>query len=306
MEKDKDILITASWVSTIGNSVLSAAKIIVGIMSGSLAVLGDGIDSATDVVISVVMIVTAKIMNRPPDKKFVFGYDKIEFIATKLLSFIIFYAGIQVLIITIQRIFSNQPQEIPSVLAIYVTLFSILGKLALSIYQYRQGKKINSQLLIANAVNMRNDIIISLGVMAGLIFTFVLKIPILDSVAGLVVSLFIIRSAINIFIDSSIELMDGVKDLNIYNNIFEAVELVEGASNPHRVRSRKIGNMYIIALDIEVDGDIPLYKAHEIADCVENSIKASIDNVYDIVVHIEPKGFRHCAEKFGIDKDIRI
>ena len=91
MSREK-ILIRTSWVSTIGNAILSASKIIIGLFVGSLAVLGDGIDSATDVIISIVMIFTARIMNRPPSKKYVFGYEKAEGIATKILSLVIFYA----------------------------------------------------------------------------------------------------------------------------------------------------------------------------------------------------------------------
>ncbi|WP_295936128.1 cation diffusion facilitator family transporter [uncultured Alistipes sp.] len=304
MESRDKILIRASWVSTIGNTVLSAAKIIIGFTAGSLAVLGDGIDSATDVVISIVMICTAQIMKRPPSKKFVYGFDKAEGIATKVLSLVIFYAGIQMLISSVQSIFSSEPKEIPAAIAIYVTLFSIAGKLLLSMYQYRQGRKINSSLLMANAANMRNDVIISVGVLAGLAFTFVLKLPVLDSITGLVVSIFILRSAISIFLDSYVGLMDGVKDTKIYDMIFEAVEKVPGAGHPHRVRSRMIGNLYMIALDIEVDPDITVSQGHEIAEAVEKSIKDAIKEVYDIVVHIEPAGKPHSGEKYGVEETL--
>lgn len=298
------ILIRTSWISTIGNAILSAAKIIIGLWAGSLAVLGDGIDSATDVVISIVMIFTARIINQPPSKKYVFGYEKAEGIATKILSLVIFYAGVQMLFSSIGTIFSDETKEIPSSIAIYVTVFSIIGKLLLASYQYKQGKKINSSLLTANAVNMRNDVIISSGVLLGLLFTFIFKLPILDSITGLIISLFIIKSSISIFIDSNVELMDGVKDINVYNKIFEAVEQVPGAGNPHRVRSRMIGNLYMITLDIEVDPEMTITQAHEIADAVEKSIKCTIDNVYDILVHVEPAGKCQTDEKFGIDKEM--
>lgn len=301
MSREK-ILIRTSWISTIGNAVLSVSKIIVGLLAGSLAVLGDGIDSATDVIISVVMIFTARIMSRPPSKKYVFGYEKAESIATKILSLVIFYAGVQMLLSSVESIFSDEVKEIPSAIAIYVTVFSIGGKLLLALYQYKQGKKINSSMLTANAINMRNDVIISSGVLLGLIFTFIFKLPILDSITGLIISLFIIKSSISIFMDSNVELMDGVKDVNIYNKIFEAVEKVPGAGNPHRVRSRMIGNLYNITLDIEVDPQMTLMQAHEIADAVEKSIENSIDNVYDILVHVEPAGKCQTDEKFGIDK----
>lgn len=168
MSREK-ILIRTSWISTIGNAVLSVSKIIVGLLAGSLAVLGDGIDSATDVIISVVMIFTARIMSRPPSKKYVFGYEKAESIATKILSLVIFYAGVQMLLSSVESIFSDEAKEIPSAIAIYVTVFSIAGKLLLALYQYKQGKKINSSMLTANAVNMRNDVVISSGVLLGLI-----------------------------------------------------------------------------------------------------------------------------------------
>ena len=300
--KREQILIRTSWISTIGNAILSTSKIIVGLWAGSLAVLGDGIDSATDVIISIVMIFTARIISQPPSKKYVFGYEKAEGIATKILSLVIIYAGVQMLISSIGSIFSEEAKEIPSAIAIYVTIFSIIGKLLLALYQYKQGKKIDSSMLTANAINMRNDVIISSGVLLGLIFTFIFKLPILDSITGLIISLFIIKSSIGIFIDSNVELMDGVKDVNVYNKIFEAVETVPGASNPHRVRSRMIGNLYMITLDIEVNPQITITQAHQIADAVEKSIKSSIDNVYDILVHVEPAGECQTDEKFGIDK----
>ncbi|MDR1556334.1 MAG: cation diffusion facilitator family transporter [Tannerellaceae bacterium] len=298
------ILIKTSWVSTIGNAILSVSKIVIGLLSGSLAVLSDGIDSATDVLISVVMIFTARIMSRPPSQKYVYGYEKAESIATKILSLLIFYAGVQMLLSSVQKTFSSAPRELPAALAIYVTVFSILGKLSLAFYQYRQGRRINSSMLIANAKNMRNDVIISLSVLVGLVFTFIFRLPVLDSITGLIVSLFIIRSSVGIFMDSNVELMDGVKDISVYNKIFEAVEKVPGATNPHRVRSRLIGNLYMIDLDVEAEGSLSLNEAHSIADAVEQSIKDSIENVYDIVVHIEPFGKHHPAEKFGINKNM--
>lgn len=295
-------LIRASWVSTIGNALLSAAKIAVGLMAGSLAVLSDGIDSATDVLISIVMVFTARIINRPPDRKYAYGYEKAEAIATKVLSLVIFYAGVQMLISSCISLFSEQQREIPSMLAIYVTLFSIVGKLALALYQYRKGRKINSPMLTANAANMRNDVLISVGVLVGLGFTFILKLPILDAVTSLIISLFIIRTSITIFLDSNVGLMDGVQDVTVYDKIFEAVERVPGAENPHRVRTRLIGNLYMIELDIEADGYLSLNEAHRISDLVESSIRELLENVYDIVVHIEPIGKEHPKEQWGVKR----
>jgi cation diffusion facilitator family transporter len=303
MQSKNQILLRTSWISTVGNAVLSLAKLVVGFVSGSLAVIGDGIDSATDVITSIVMVFTSRIVSRPPDREHVYGHEKAESIATKILSLVIFYAGIQMLIASVQQTFSAETKTIPSLIAIYVTIFSIFGKLLLAYYQFYQAKKIDSIMLKANAKNMRNDVIISIGVLVGLFFTFILKMPVLDAITGILVSLFILKTAFGIFMDSNVELMDSVKDVSIYDDIFEAVDETEGAFRPHRVRIRLIGGMYIVSLDIEVDGTISITEAHQIANSVEGSIRKKIDNVYDIRIHVEPKGTVHCDEKFGMERE---
>jgi len=302
MDAKEKILVRTSWISVIGNAILSSSKIAVGILSGSMAVLGDGIDSASDVVTSLIILYTSKIVRRPPNLKYVYGYEKADSIAAKVLSLVIFFAGVQMLISTGEGIIFSKERELPTIWAIYITVFSIVGKLALAAYQFRQGKKTGSKMLIANAKNMRNDIFISCSVLLGLLFTYILKTPLLDSITGLFISIYIIKSSIDIFLDSNVELMDGIKDTSIYSQIITAVEQVSKASNPHRIRSRQLGNLYMISLDIEVDANMPLYEAHEVAHAVEDSIKESIENVYDIVVHVEPAGFTQCQEKFGVDK----
>lgn len=294
----KQILI-ASYVSVIGNGVLSAAKIIAGALSGSFAVISDGIDSASDVAMSVVMIVTAKIMGRKPNRKYVYGYAKAELIATKILSMLIFFAGAEMFVSAIRNLFSEQERILPGRLAIYVTVASILCKLLLSLYQTATGRKTGSSMLIANGINMRNDVVISLSVLVGLFFSFVLELPVLDSVTALLVSCFIVWSAVRIFMDSNTELMDGVKDVTVYQKIFDAIEKVDGIKNTHRVRSRSIGNKYMITLDVEADGNMTLNQAHALTIEVEQRIRESIPEVYDIVVHIEPFG-THPEEVFGV------
>lgn len=298
-KSDGGLIVRASYVSVIGNGLLSAAKIVAGIISGSFAVVSDGIDSASDVAMSVVMIVTAKIMGRKPNRKYVYGYAKAELIATKILSMLIFFAGAEMFVSAIRNLFSEQERIMPGKIAIYVTVASILCKLLLSLYQTATGRKTGSSMLIANGINMRNDVVISLSVLVGLFFSFVLELPILDSVTALLVSCFIVWSAVRIFMDSNTELMDGVKDVTVYQKIFDAIEKVEGIKNTHRVRSRSIGNKYMITLDVEADGNMTLNQAHALTIEVEQRIRESIPEVYDIVVHIEPFG-THPEEVFGV------
>lgn len=304
MQPRDKVVVRASVVSLVGNGILALSKLSVGLLAGSLAVLSDGIDSATDVLISMITLVTAHIASRPPDKRFAYGYQKADTIAAKIVSLVIFLAGCQLLISAIHSIVHPEVRELPGKAALYVTAFSIVGKLLLSWHQHRAGKRSGSSMLIANARNMRNDVIISFGVLLGLFFTFVLNMPIIDSIAALMIGLFVIKSAVSIFLETNIILMDGVSDPTLYAKIFEAVEMVPGANNPHRVRSHQMGTRYMIVLDIEVDGDISLRRAHDIAQAVENSIKQNVEKVYDIVVHIEPTGLIHTKESFGLDRNM--
>jgi len=292
----------ASWVGIFGNAFLSIAKIAAGFISGSLAVVADGVDSSTDIFTSVITLITARILAKPPDKRYPYGYDKADTIATKLLSFIIFFAGAQLLITTIRKLIAGGSTEIPGKLAIYITVLSIAGKLFLSLHQYRAGKKTQSAMLIANSKNMQNDVLISGSVLLGLIFIYVLKMPILDTIAALLVSLWVLRVAYKIFKETSLELMDGTKDCAIYDKIFSAIDSVKGAYHPHRVRARNIGHKVMIAIDLEVEGDLTLREAHEIAHRVEDSIKSKIDNVFDVAIHIEPLGDKKEEKAFGVNK----
>ncbi|MDR0744299.1 MAG: cation diffusion facilitator family transporter [Tannerella sp.] len=298
----KKILLRTSWVSIVGNVMLSLLKVVTGIISGSMAVLSDGLDSASDVVTSIVILFTSSVVSRPPDSKYVYGREKAENIASTGLSFVIFFMGCQIVISSVEQIISRQTRELPFVLAIWVTVASIAGKLLLAWYQFHQGKRIDSSMLKANAINMRNDVIISGGVLVGLVCTFLLNIPVLDPLIAGLIGFYIIWSAIGIFRDANVALLDGVSDISVYNKIIEAAERVPGAYNPHRIRSRQVGNMYSIVLDIEVDGGLSLTEAHHIAQEVEDSIRRDIENIYDIIVHVEPKDSNHCAEKYGISK----
>jgi len=300
MDDRQKTLIRASWISILGNAFLAIMKISLGIVAGSLAVVADGIDSSSDIATSIITLFTARLLTKSPNIRYPYGYEKADTIATKALSFIIFFAGAQLAISTIGRLFNSQIADPPSMLAIYVTLISILGKLGLSFYLHRTGKLVSSSMLLANARNMQNDVLISLAVLVGLAFTFVLKMPILDTITALAVSFWIMKVGLQIFFQSNTELMDGMKDPILYCELFHAVKQVEGARNPHRVRVRKIGSLNMISMDVEVDPYITVTDAHEIARKVEKIIKESLPNVYDIVVHIEPFGNNEENEKFGL------
>jgi cation diffusion facilitator family transporter len=183
-----------------------------------------------------------------------------------------------------------------------VTLASIIGKLFLAWTQASAGKKTGSSLLLANAKNMRNDVVISASVLVGLALSALLKKPIVDAIVALFVGVWVMKSALGIFSEANDEIMDGKADPALYRSIFDAVKAVPGAGNPHRARVRKLASLYDIDLDIEIDGRMMVREAHEIAQAVEREIKSRIEGVYDIVVHVEPSGQGEHEEQFGLNE----
>ncbi|MGB9789712.1 cation diffusion facilitator family transporter [Thermotoga caldifontis] len=291
----------AAWIGVWANGILSAAKVMAGLLFNSSAVLADGIDTGTDVFTSLVTLVSAKISSKPPDKTHPYGHERAEAIAAKVVSFVVFYAGVSLLINSIRRIVLLEHAEIQGVIPLFVTVVSMGVKTWLFLYKYSVGKKLNSSALIADALNMRNDILISSTVLFGVILN---KFGIwwMDSVAALVVSIMIVRTAFSIFRETSYELMDGMQDLEIYEQIFEAVRSVENVKNPHKVRVRQVGYKYFVDIDIEVDPNLTVQRGHELATRVKEAIIAKNDRIADVLVHVEPAGNIE-QEPFGLDQE---
>jgi len=293
-----------SWVGIGGNAFLAIFKIYAGYTSGSLSVVADGIDSSGDVFISIMTLYIAYLLSKPPNLRFPYGYGKAEPNATKALSFIIFFAGAQLAISSIRKLSSGHISQIPGKLAIIAIVISIIGKLILAWYQLYIAKKTKSSMLYANAKNMQGDVIISSSVLLGLVFTYVFKLPILDTITALLVSGWIIWVAIRIFIETNLELMDGNVEKNVYKKVFEIVESVKGVKNPHRMRIRHVGHKLMVNVDIELDGDMTLHDAHEISHVVEKDIKTGLDEeVLDVIIHVEPYGDETEEQRLGISKE---
>ena len=297
------ILKKASWAGIIGNTLLALLKIISGLVSGSIAVTGDGIDSLSDVATSTVTLYAAKAAAEPPDPEHPWGHGRIETIATKTLSLIIIMAGLQLLSMTVKKIMGVMPVEIPGKIAITASIISIIGKTALAFYKHHAGKVTESSMMKADALNMRNDILLSVTVLSSVLFTRILNLPVIDVITGLAISIWIIISGIKIFLTTNSELMDSVEDKKVYRDVFEAVDAVEGLSNPHRVRIRGLNAYYAIDLDVEVDGNMKVCDAHNLACILEEEIKKRVKKVYDIMVHIEPAGKGNHPEGYGLVRE---
>jgi cation diffusion facilitator family transporter len=271
-------------------------------MSNSVAVISDGVDSALDVLTSGITLIAATITGKPPDIDHPYGHSRAETIATKSLSFVIFFAGAQLAISTVGALIRGDARVIPAPIALYATGISVIGKALLAIYKYRIGKQTGSAMLVADAQNMRADIVISLSVLIGLGFTFLLELPILDRITALCVSIWIMYLAFKIFLQTNEELMEGFGDSQIYQSIFDAIERVPGAEHPHRARIRTVGIYRVVDLDIEVDGSLSVADAHEIARRAERAVCEAVDNVYDVIVHVEPIGNVERYERYGLSQ----
>lgn len=290
----------AAGIALGGNFLLAAAKLATGLYTGSLAVLGDGIDSATDVAIALMALGVSFVIDRPSDKKHPWGHGRAETIATVFLSFIVMIAGFQLLLSAYRTLAAGEATAIPPKITLMVTGISIIGKLLLALNQWHIGKKAGSAMILANAKNMTTDIAISASVLAGLGASIIFHLPVLDPVIALLVGVWVMKTALGMFMELNLELMDGNADDHLYRELFEAVQSVQGAGNPHRARIRKMAAAWDIDLDIEVDGSKTVREAHAIACQVEKAIRCRIADIYDIVVHVEPEGHGEHSEQYGL------
>jgi cation diffusion facilitator family transporter len=293
------IIKSASITALLGNTLLAALKIVTGLRAGSMAVLGDGIDSAVDVLICLMTLAVSGIISRPADREHPWGHGRAETVATALLSCTLFFAGAQLILNSGADLVFGKAREVPSALALVITAVSIAGKLALAWSQYLFGKKAGSPMLRANAKNMSADVILSGGVLIGVGLSRIFNIGAIDSAFAVLVGLWVIKSAVGIFIEVNMELMDGSSGSEPYRLVFEAVHAVAGAGNPHRTRMRRIAGLWDIDIDIEVAPELTISEAHAIATRVEGAIKERVEGVYDIMVHVEPAAPDQGHEKEG-------
>ncbi|POZ88855.1 MULTISPECIES: cation diffusion facilitator family transporter [Petrotoga] len=301
--KREKLAANVSWMGIIINTALAFLKLVISFITGSMAILADGIDSTTDIITSILTLIASKISSKPADESHPFGHERAETIVTKVLSLVIIYAGFQVLTGSIQSIINHNFLIHRPYLVLWISLISIVTKYFLYKYKFSVGNKIRNSSLVADALNMKNDILTSLSVFIGIIFYLTLNIMWVDSLVAIIVSVFIFRVGIKMFLETSDEFMGSSKELGeIYYNTLEAVEKIGKAYNPHKIRVRKAGYVYFVELHIEVDEDMTIKEANEIASQVERELKKINPYIKDVIIHVEPLGNIE-EEEFGFDKN---
>lgn len=265
---------------------LSIIKGAAGMLSGSIALTADAVHSLTDVVSSLAVWLGLKISDKKPDEKFSYGYYKAENFASLVVSAIILLTGVGILRESVFGLLDPNPIRNVGVAA-GASLVSAFTSFLLLRYKMRVGERINSLSLIADAKNSGSDIWSSLVVFAGVAATG-LGIPRLEPLAGIIVSLFIFRTVLELARESMMVLLDACVNPGLRERAINIAYGVPGVKNVHNVRLRRAGMFVFGEAHIEVEEDETVEKAHERTTIIEQRIKNEAPDVERFTIHVEP------------------
>lgn len=282
-----------TFIGSIVNATLVALKLIAGIWGRSSALVADGIHSLTDFITDVIVLVFVKLSGKPRDKVHSYGHGKFETLATLIIGVFLTVAGIGLMVSGVRKIISSLNGEMlpePTWLAFAVATASIVVKEILYRYTVKVGRKVESDATIANAWHHRSDAISSLGTMAGIGGAILLGDDwrILDPLAAVLVSIFIIKSGYDIIRPAINELLEGALPEKQSAEISELIGSVNGVRGFHNLRTRKIGNAIAVDVHVKMDGKLLLEEAHDIATLVEEKIRDRFGKESIVNIHMEP------------------
>lgn len=278
-----------SFVTIIGNILLSVMKLIAGFIGHSNAMISDAIHSASDVFSTFVVIIGIKLASKKADKEHPYGHERLECVAAIVLSMVLFITGFGIGAAALKNITSGDYNNIvvPGVLALVAAIVSIVSKEAMYWYTRYNAKKIDSSALMADAWHHRSDAFSSIGALIGIAGAR-LGFPIMDSIASLIIFVFIIKAAYDIFKDAIDKMVDHACDDATVNKIRECVMKHDDVLGIDMLQTRIFGNKIYVDLEIETDGSYTLSKAHTIAETVHDDIEKSFPKVKHIMVHVNP------------------
>ncbi len=278
-----------SFVTIIGNILLSVMKLIVGFVAHSNAMISDAIHSASDVFSTFVVIIGIKLASKKADKEHPYGHERLECVAAIVLSMVLFITGLGIGATALKNITSGDYNNIavPGILALIAAIISIISKEAMYWYTRYNAKKIDSSALMADAWHHRSDAFSSIGALIGIAGAR-LGFPIMDSIASLIIFVFIIKAAYDIFKDAIDKMVDHACDDDTVNQIRECVMKHEDVLGIDMLQTRIFGNKIYVDLEIATDGSYTLSKAHTIAESVHDDIEKSFPKVKHIMVHVNP------------------
>ncbi|MCM1076487.1 MAG: cation diffusion facilitator family transporter [Bacteroides sp.] len=290
--REKEIY-KVTLVGSAVNAILIVLKFLAGFVGRSSALIADAVHSLSDFVTDIIVLVFVRIAGRPKDKSHDYGHGKFETFATMVIGFILILAGIGLMVNGIELIIKSlRGHELPkpTYLALSIALVSIISKELLYHYTMRVGVALNSQAVRANAWHHRSDAISSLGTLIGVAGAMFLgsRWRILDPVAAVVVSLFIIKSGYDIMKPAVEDLLECSLPDPVENKIRESVRSVDGISHVINLRTRRVGNTIAIDLTAKMDGKMTLCEAHEKASEAERRLRHLYGKDTIISIHMEP------------------
>lgn len=282
-----------TWIGSIVNFLLLVLKFIFGIVGHSSAMVADAVHSLSDFITDIIVIVFVKISGKPEDEDHKYGHGKYETLATALIGIALFAVGIGLLVngaTKVSEVINGAVLPAPSMIVLVVAAVSIIAKEILYRYTVHVGQNLNSQAVIANAWHHRSDAFSSIGTLVGIGGAIFLgeRWRILDPIAAIVVSAFIIKVAIDLIKPCVDELLERSLPTETEKQILGIIASFPEVSSPHHLRTRRIGNHIAIEVHLRMDGQTTLENAHAIATAVEKRLKEEFGADTHIGIHMEP------------------
>ncbi|MGN0328806.1 MAG: cation diffusion facilitator family transporter [Lachnospira sp.] len=278
-----------SLITIIGNVLLSLIKLFAGIIAHSSAMISDAVHSASDVFSTIVVIIGIKLASKEPDKEHPYGHERLECVAAIILSMVLFITGLGIGTEALNKILQGNYSslQVPGILALIAAIISILSKEGMYWYTRHYAKKIDSGALMADAWHHRSDAFSSIGALIGIVGAR-LGVPIMDSIASLVIFLFIAKAAFDIFKDAIDKMVDRSCDEETEKQIYDFVMKNENVLGIDLLQTRIFGNKIYVDIEIQADASYTLREAHNIAESVHDDIEKNFPKVKHIMVHVNP------------------
>ena len=280
MKNREKIVVRTSVISILSNILLASFKAVIGILSNSIAIISDAINNLSDALSSIITIVGTKLAGKSPDRKHPYGYGRIEYMTSLIVSAIVLYAGITALVESVKKIISPVVTEY-SVLTILILVIAIIVKCSLGLYVKTVGKEVNSNSLVASGLDALNDAVLSISVLISVVFYMVFKINI-EAYVGILLSIFIIKAGLEL-IKESVDNMLGMRvGSNLATKIKKEVckeKYVEGAYD--LILNDYGPDKYIGSIHIEVPDTLSVSEV----DKLSRNITKNISTKYGVLLH---------------------
>lgn len=278
-----------SITSIVANVVLSLLKLIAGILAHSSAMISDAIHSASDVFSTFVVMIGIKLAAKKPDKDHPYGHERLECVAAIVLAVVLFMTGFAIGAGALKNIMRGDYNNIaaPGILALVAAIVSIIMKEGMYWYTRFNAKKIDSSALMADAWHHRSDAFSSIGALIGIAGAR-MGFPIMDSIASLVIFVFIAKAAFDIFKDAMDKMVDHSCGEETEKEMYDCAIKNEKVLGIDLLQTRIFGNKIYVDLEIQADGNITLQEAHDIAEEVHDEIEKHFPKVKHIMVHVNP------------------